>query len=901
MLVGMIWASGCGDGATEPPAPTPDPPRPTTLTVTPATVLLTALGDTARLAADVRDQNGRAMADVAVSWSSGDTLIAAVDSAGVVTAVAGGSATIYATAGSAAGQAEITVVDGAKDPDRAVLTALYLATGGLDWVENDNWLTDRPLSDWFGVETDADGRVVDLRLWSNELDGSIPAELGSLDRLRSLNLYNNRLAGPIPPELGNLASLEKLRLDYTRVSGPIPPELGNLAALRRLSLDDNDLSGPIPSELGNLRSLTRPDLSKNDLSGPILSELANLEDLSGLFLAGNTLTGPIPPWLGDLSRLYWLTLSGNALTGPIPPEFGNLSELSLLGLASNRLSGPVPDEFGGMTNLSRLYLSNNPGLSGALPAILTDLSLDELMAGGTDLCAPEEPGFRAWLQTVRFSRIRACGSASAMAYLTQAVQSREYPVPLVAGEEALLRVFVTATRSTTAGIPPVRARFYLDGTLRHVFDIPGKTTSIPTQVVERDLSGSANVVISGLFVQPGLEMEIEVDPDGTLDAGLLVAKRIPETGRMAVEVHEMPAFAFTLIPFLWRADPDSAVIGMTQGMAADPQGHELLWHTRTLLPIDSLDITLHPPVVTSTNDTGLLADEMSAIRALEGEDAYYVGTMSGATRGPAYAGWAVAFVYLNGGTIAHEFGHTLDLLHAPCGNPSLVDEAFPYPDGSIGAWGYDSRHGGSLVPPSARDIMGYCQKDWISDYHFTRALRYRLFNPHAPVDAGFAAAVAASGESLLLWGGTSADGEPYLNPAFVVDAPRTLPDYAGEHRIVGRTADGRELFSLGFAMPGIADGDGSSSFAFVLPSRPGWEGSLASITLTGPGGSATLDGSSDLPMTILRDPSTGQVRAFLRDPPASAQAAVDAAGPSGGPGLEVLFSRGIPDASAWRR
>ena len=57
------------------------------------------------------------------------------------------------------------------------------------------------------------------------------------------------------------------------------------------------------------------------------------------------------------------------------------------------------------------------------------------------------------------------------------------------------------------------------------------------------------------------------------------------------------------------------------------------------------------------------------------------------------------------------------------------------------------------------------------------------------------------------------------NPAVVVDAPRTLPHDTEEHRIAGRTAGGRELFSLSFTMPEIADGDGNSSFAFVLPAR----------------------------------------------------------------------------------
>ena len=102
-------------------------------------------------------------------------------------------------------------------------------------------------------------------------------------------------------------------------------------------------------------------------------------------------------------------------------------------------------------------------------------------------------------------------------------------------------------------------------------------------------------------------------------------------------------------------------------------------------------------------------------------------------------------------------------------------------------------------------------------------------------------------------------------------------------------------------MPEVADGDGKSSFAFVLPVRPEWAGALSSITLSGPDGDVTLDGASDRPMAILRNPSTGQVRGFLRDLPPMTQAAMDAAGRASELGFEVLFSRGIPDAESWRR
>ena len=143
---------------------------------------------------------------------------------------------------------------------------------------------------------------------------------------------------------------------------------------------------------------------------------------------------------------------------------------------------------------------------------------------------------------------------------------------------------------------------------------------------------------------------------------------------------------------------------------------------------------------------------------------------------------------------------------------------------------------------------------------------------------------------------------PFLNPVFVVDAPPALPDSAGAYTLTGRTARGTELFSLRFAMPRTADGDGGSGFAFVLPAEPGWAGELAGITLAGPGGTFALNDDSDLPMAILRDPRTGRVRGILRELPLPARAAMDAAERSAaGPEFDVLFSRGMPDAAAWRR
>ena len=176
-----------------------------------------------------------------------------------------------------------------QEPDplsqqRSALEALYDATGGGDWDSSANWLSDRPLDDWYGVSTNANGYVDSINLNGNGLSGPIPAELGELGNLRVLDLTYTELSVSPPDELGNLGSLEWLSLRRTGFSGPIPAWLGNLGSLEHLDLSgvtfSRGFSGPIPAELGNLANLETLDLGATDLTGSIPAELGNLANWS---------------------------------------------------------------------------------------------------------------------------------------------------------------------------------------------------------------------------------------------------------------------------------------------------------------------------------------------------------------------------------------------------------------------------------------------------------------------------------------------------------------------------------------------------------------------------------------------------------------------------------------------
>ena len=940
-------------------------------------------GDTLRYEANTSDEG------VAKVSASGDTV--------AINAEAEGLATVTVTTSDPEGLSaeqsfEITV---GPSPDRAVLAALYTATGGPDWNDNGKWSTEAPVGEWYGVQVEG-GRVVKLDLTTNGLTGPIPPALGRLSELREMRFHGNRLSGPIPPEfgelsnlrwmqvssnaltgtippqLGELSNLTALMLFFNELSGPIPPELGELSNLEWLGLSSNSLTGEIAPELGNLSALKGLNLSANRLTGAIPGELGELSSLQSLFLERNRLTGAIPPELGNLSNLAWLVLHRNKLTGPIPPELGNLSslyelqlqkstltgsippelgqlskltrlllwgnelrgpippelgklaELSELQLQENSLTdtvppglgrlsnlewlwlwendleGAIPPEFSGMTELREMILTSNAKMSGALPVELTTLGeLDVLMAGGTDLCAPADSAFLEWLRRVHKRRLPFCFGEEGppAAYLTQAVQSREYPVPLVADEKALLRVFVTAGKKTDATIPTTIARFYLDGEESYTDTIPGKSTAIPTEVDEGDLSKSANAEIPDSVIQPGLEMVIEVDPDSTLDPDLGVAKRIPKSGRLAVQVHEMPSLRLTMIPFLWEPDPDSAVLDITEGIADNPATHDTLRHMRTLLPVAEVAAEAHEAVVSSTNSAFSLLSQTRAIRVMEDGTGYYMGMMTGPVTGAfgiARVPGRTSFAYPVSHIIGHELGHNMNLNHAPCGDPAAPDPSFPQPNGSIGAWGYDFGES-ELVSPDTRDLMSYCNPRWISDYHFANALRFRLSD-----DDDDDLTSPPPGPSLLLWGGLSPEGKPFLEPVLVVDAPPVLPEAGGVYGLTGQAADGTELFSLDFQMASVADGGGESGlFVFALPVRPDWAGSLASLTLSAPGGSITMDKETNRPLAIFRHPQTGRVRAILRNLAPESLDNLAARAPA--PGLDISWSRGIPDADAWKR
>ena len=173
----------------------------------------------------------------------------------------------------------------AAEPDRDELLALYEATGGDEWSQDDNWLSDRPVGEWWGVTTNTEGRVEVLDLRHNQLSGEIPHVLGNLTELSELRLSGNQLSGEIPPQLGDLAQLTNLDLSGNQLEGEVPAWLGDLSYLSVLNLSADQLTGGIPEQLGGLKALTqlRPPATTS-LPVKIPEQLGGLKALTELGL-----------------------------------------------------------------------------------------------------------------------------------------------------------------------------------------------------------------------------------------------------------------------------------------------------------------------------------------------------------------------------------------------------------------------------------------------------------------------------------------------------------------------------------------------------------------------------------------------------------------------------------------
>ncbi len=509
---------------------------------------------------------------------------------------------------------------------------------------------------------------------------------------------------------------------------------------------------------------------------------------------------------------------------------------------------------------------------------------------------------------------RVLGLSVEALYLTQSVQTMNRSVPLVAGRDAYLRVFL---RGDQPSFYPAKARVHLyhGGVLQESADLAADGDSIPTEVREANYSGSWNAMIPARLVRPGLSVVVEADPGRVVPLKEGSQLRYPATGTLALDVQTVPKLWVRLVPIRQTRQG-------TTGNASALNKADWVRDLVAMFPVAEYDVDVRTPYATSTTaSTGnaweQMIEEIYALRVADGNDRYYYGVLTHpggvGIAGIGFIGYPTAVGYdalpAGAGTLAHELGHNMGREHAPCGGPAGPDPAFPYAGGGIGVHGFDVFRSDAKSPLLAKDLMSYCEPEWISDYTYKAVLQYRLRG-----DGGTSSdtRAAAAEPSLLVWG--RMDGErAVLEPAFEITTRPSLPSEPGPYRVEGLDAAGAVLFSLPFRGARLAEvNEDMRQFAFAIPTRLAKTDRLERLRLVGPGVSAERRAvpaapgrvapaaalrrrsggevrlewdAARRPMALVRDPATGEVLSFARDGGAALR--------TGSPQLEVLFSDGV--------
>ncbi len=534
-------------------------------------------------------------------------------------------------------------------------------------------------------------------------------------------------------------------------------------------------------------------------------------------------------------------------------------------------------------------------------------------------------------------------------HLTQATQRLDGAIPLVAGRDALLRVFVQATGANTAR-PHVRVRLYDGTTLLQTKTIAAPEMSVRQTLATGTLASTWNLLVPGTLMRPSLRVVAELDPSGAFPDADASDNVWPLGGTpQSIATYNVPTFNVRFVP---------VVVGALAGNVNVGNADNFLDLTRRLLPIHDVNADVRAPFTSSatalqSNDGNgnwlTVLSEINALRASDGapSDMYYYGVVA-----TTYSSGIAGYGYLPGRAsigwdkmpsadevAAHEWGHNFGRSHSPCGVSG--DASYPYAGGVIGQVGWNSGSG-SLVQSTATDVMSYCSNQWISDYTWSAIMYYRGTSTSVAdamqrgvngISRGGATGgsrtssqgsatrgAATAQEGLLVWGRV-VGGRIELEPAFRVRAPAT-PVVAGTHRLELLDDAGRALVDIPLRTDRVdhATERDERHFAVVLPWTSALESSLASVrvrdirsplrtaarssavraamraaqgsivdpraTITSVGRRAAVSWSGDAyRMAMVRDAATGQLMGFVRRPGDSVT--------TDGRRVEVVLSDGV--------
>ncbi|APR78473.1 Hypothetical protein A7982_03820 [Minicystis rosea] len=311
-------------------------------------------------------------------------------------------------------------------------------------------------------------------------------------------------------------------------------------------------------------------------------------------------------------------------------------------------------------------------------------------------------------------------------------------VPVVAARPALLRVFVKIDPATYDH-SPVTARLTLGN------QAPIEVAGVVSDSTDAELQSTLNFNIPAEKMVVGQTYRVELQQPiehASPPSSTVVAYPLSAPEPLDVQSDGMQ-LKVKLVPVKYGADGSNRLPDTSQQQI---EGYKNAFFST--YPAANVEITVRTAINWSKaidpfgNGWGEILDAIANLRESENApaDVYYFGVFNpkqsfdqfcaqgcvaglGMVGGPqdTYSRAAVGLGYpgdMSWSTAIHEIGHTQGRNHAPCGGAQGVDSKFPYKNGGIGVWGYDLLTQRLYAPTEGKDIMGYCDPYWISDYTY---------------------------------------------------------------------------------------------------------------------------------------------------------------------------------------
>lgn len=347
---------------------------------------------------------------------------------------------------------------------------------------------------------------------------------------------------------------------------------------------------------------------------------------------------------------------------------------------------------------------------------------------------------------------------------------------------------------------------------------------------DADSASTFQITVPPEKIQADTSYSVELVECGAAPAtGMMLQPRLPAMGDLPLDARKTGILKVMVIPLVANAhtaDTADATLATYKAFM------------EAMYPIEHLELTVGKPLnITYPVNWNTALDQLRQQRATDkpAADVYYFGMLkptdtfkdycrSGCTAGVGYVGAAtqsathVAMGLAFGdetsaGVMAHEVGHNHGRNHAPCapgGQISGVDPMYPYTGAITNTWGYDSRTQKFMAPDKNKDIMGYCDPKWISDYNYialidrVAAINGSMFT-YTPDD------VVMNYQVMLI----DQDGPRWSQPFAEPDAPFGDAEQADVLDIDGHAIDSVTVYRT-------LTGDNQGTTLLVPPAKQGW-------------------------------------------------------------------------------